>query len=84
MTKLMNQLTKENIRSTMNLVFTQMKFLSMLLELAPDNLTARETIIATTDSLFQQTAVMCHDINMYVQTVSAEGFSDSRVEVEGR
>ena len=84
MTKLMNQLSKENIRGTMNLVFTQMKFLSMLLELAPDNITARETIIATTDSLFQQTAIMAHDINMFIQTISAEGFSDSSAEIERR
>ena len=86
MTKLMDKLSKENIRSSMNLVFTLMKFISMLLELAPDNVTARETLISTADSLFQQTAVLGCELNEYVKAmpVDNEGFCDSNAEIERR
>ena len=52
MSELMNKVSKENIRASMNLIFTQMKFLSMLLDLAQDTPTACETLTVTAEGLF--------------------------------
>lgn len=58
---------KDNIRATMNLLYAVMRFISMLLDLVPDNQLAQETLVGTASSLFQQTAVLFHDISVFAE-----------------
>ena len=60
-------ISKGNIRVTMNLLFSMMKFISALLDLVPDNQMAQETLVGTASSLFEQTAVLFHDISAYAE-----------------
>lgn len=66
---------KDDIRATMNLLYTVMRFISMLLDLVPDNQLAQETLVGTASSLFEQTAVLFHDISAYAEMEKdAKGF----------
>ena len=73
---------KDDIRATMNLLYAVMRFISMLLDLAPDNQQAQETLVGTASSLFQQCAVLFHDISAYAETFSSEGIQGSPAEIE--
>ena len=64
----------------MNLMYSMMKFLAVLLDLAQENPLACETLAITADGLFQQGAELYRDINQYSEMASeAEG----RVSVSG-
>lgn len=84
MSELMSRISKENIRGKMNLLFTLMKFISMLLDMASDNQMARETLTDTASGLFEQTAVLFHDISAYAEMAAKddEGFQSSPAEIE--
>ena len=69
MSELMNKVSKENIRASLNLLYSMMKFLSMLLDLAQENPTACETLTVTADGLFEQTAVLYRDICSYADNI---------------
>ena len=70
MSELMNKVSKENIRSSMNLCYSMMKFISMLLDLVQENPVARETLTITADGLFEQAAALYRDINAYAEAIS--------------
>ena len=70
MSEMMNKVSKENIRAGMNLIYTLMKFLSMLLDLAEDTPVACETLTITADGLFEQAAVLYRDLNAYAEAIS--------------
>ncbi len=82
MSELMNKISKENIRAGMNLLYSMMKFLSMLLDLAVDSSAARETLTDTACGLFEQTAILFRDINAYAETLSSEGIQTSPAEIK--
>ncbi len=82
MSELMNKLSKENIRASLNLLYSMMKFTSMLLDLAVDSQAARETLTDTASGLFEQTAVLLHDINVYAERLSDEGIQGYHTEIE--
>ena len=84
MSELMNKVSKENIRASLNLLYSMMKFLSMLLDLAVDSQAARETLTDTASGLFEQTAVLFHDISAYAEMLSSEGIQSSPAELERR
>ena len=84
MSGLMNNISKDNIRTSLNLLYTMMKFLSMLLDLAVDSQMARETLTDTASGLFEQTAVLFHDISTYAEALSSEGIQSSPAEIERR
>ena len=64
------EVSKGSIRSTMNLLFSMMKFLAVLLDLAQENSLACETLAVTADGMFQQAAELYRDINQYSEMVS--------------
>ena len=66
------EISKDDIRATMNLLYSMMKFISVLLDLAPDNQMAQETLVGTASSLFQETAVLFHDISAYAEMASED------------
>ncbi len=82
MSELMNKVSKENIRASLNLLYSMMKFLSMLLDLAADNQAARQTLTDTVSGLFEQSAVLFHDISAYADALSSEGIESSPAEIE--
>lgn len=84
MSEMMNKVSKENIRASLNLLYTMMKFLSMLLDLAVDSQAARETLTDTANGLFEQTALLFHDICMYAKALSDEGIQVASAEIERR
>ncbi len=84
MSELMNKVSKDNIRASLNLLYSMMKFTSMLLDLAVDSQAARETLTDTASGLFEQTAVLFQDINAYAETLSSEGIQSSCAEIERR
>ena len=84
MSEMMNKVSVDNIRTGMNLLYTMMKFIAMLLDLAPENSTARETLMDTASGLFEQTAVLFHDISAYAETLTNEGIQSSSAEIERR
>lgn len=55
-----------SIRGQMNLMFATMRMLATVLELAPDNQMARETIASTAESIWAQSAVLHHIVQEYV------------------
>ena len=74
------EVSKGNIRSTMNLLYSMMKFLSVLLDLASENPLACETLAVTADGMFQQAAELYRDIHQFSEKVSE---AEERVSVSG-
>lgn len=64
------EVSKGSIRSTMNLMYSVMKFLSVLLDLSSENPLACETLAVTADGMFQQAAELYRDINQYSEMLS--------------
>ena len=64
--ELMNKLTKDNIRSQLNLIFAMMRFLSTIMDMAIDNDMVRETLTGTAEGIFNQAAVLYRDVDEYV------------------
>ena len=82
MSELMNKVSKENIRASLNLLYSMMKFIAMLLDMSVDSQAARETLTDTASGLFEHTAVLFHDISAYAETLSNEGIQSSHAEIE--
>lgn len=80
MSEQMNSISKDSIRTEMNLVYTMLKFISMLLDMVQDTPLARETLTVTADGMFQQAAELFRDINIYADTVS-KGFQQPVEEI---
>ena len=74
------EVNKGSIRSTMNLMYSMMRFLSVLLDLAQENPLACETLAVTADGLFQLGAELYRDINLYSEMVSE---TEERVSASG-
>ena len=70
MSELQNDISKGNIRTQMNLIFALMRLLATILNLAKDNQLACETLERTAESVFEQAAVLFHDIKEYTEAVT--------------
>ena len=66
MSELMNKLTKDSIRSQMNLIFSMMRFLSTIMDMAAENDIVRGTLSDTAEGIFNQAAVLNRDVNEYI------------------
>lgn len=66
MSELMNNVSKENIRAGMNLIYSMMRFIAMTLDMAQDNPTARETITCIAEGVLDQAAELYRDVDEYV------------------
>ena len=70
MSELMNDVSKENIRSQMNLIFTMMRFLATVLDLAQNNEMVRSTLNSMSEGVLEQAAVLFRDVGEYVAQLS--------------
>lgn len=74
MSDLMNNVSKENIRAGMNLIYSMMRFIAMTLDMAQNNSTARETITCIAEGVLDQAADLFRDVGEYVAALpDAEG-----------
>ncbi len=72
MTETRNELSKGNIRCQMNLVFSMMRFLATILNMAPDSEMVCETLVSMAKGVAEQADVLCHDVNSYVAALTEE------------
>lgn len=70
MSELMNRISKDNLRSSMNLIFSMMKFMAMILDLLQDSKVARETLAITAQGLSEQADILLRDVGEYVSALS--------------
>ena len=61
MSELMNDVSKENISSQMNLIFAMMRFLAMV----------RSTLSSMSEGVLEQAAVLFREVGEYVTKLSA-------------
>ena len=84
---LMNNVSKENIRAGMNLIYSMMRFIAMTLDMAQNNPTARETITCIAEGVLDQAAELYRDVGEYVAALpDTEGrvsSSEGRIDKEG-
>ena len=71
MSEMMNDVSKENIRSQMNLIFAMMRFLATVLDLAQNNEMVRSTLNSMSEGVLEQAAVLFRDVGEYVAHLSA-------------
>ena len=69
MSDLMNQVSKDNIRADMNLLYAMMKFMAMILDLLQDSKVARETLAITAQGLSEQANTLLRDVGEYVSAL---------------
>ena len=69
MSDLMNSISKDNIRSEMNMIFTMLKFIATILDMVPDSHVARETLVSTAEGILNQVAELYRDIGIYATNV---------------
>lgn len=82
----MNKVSKDNIRAGMNLIFSMMKFMAMILDLLQDSKVARETLAITAQGLSEQADILLQDVGEYVSALSEDkrgSASDHRNEKAG-
>ena len=68
----MNNVTKNNLRTQMNLLFSMMKFLSTILDLTQDSPTVQKTLAVTAEGFFDQAAVLFRDISAYTEALAED------------
>lgn len=64
------ELSNDGIRGQMNLVYSMMRFIATILNMAKDSPLARETISVTAEGLLEQCAILYRDISQYVELTS--------------
>lgn len=69
MSDLMNNVSKDNIRSEMNLIYTMMKFMSTILDMVPDSKIARDTLCSTAEGVFSQATDLYRDVGNYAAAI---------------
>lgn len=66
MSELMNKVSKDNIRGQLNLIFSMMKFLSTIMDMAADNDMVCITLSNIAEDIFNQAAVLYRDVDEYI------------------
>ena len=77
MSELQNDISKGSIRTQMNLIFSMMRLLATILNMAHDSQMARDTLDTTAEGIFEQAAILYHDVKDYISVVSCEEIKDS-------
>lgn len=70
MSKLHNEIRKDVIRSQLNLIYAMSRLLVTILDMAPDNEIARETLLKVSEGVYEQAAVLYRDMETYTSAVS--------------
>ena len=77
MSELMNDISKGNIRTQMNLIFAMMRLLATILDMAQNSQMACDTLDSTAEGILEQSAILFRDIKKYTSAVSCEEKKDS-------
>ncbi len=70
MSEAMNNISKDNIRSGLNLIYSMMRFLTTIMDMAATNKIARDTLVITAEGILNQAAELYADIGNYATTIS--------------
>ena len=79
MSDIQNDISKGNIRTQMNLIFSMMRLLATILNMAQGSQMARDTLDTTAEGIFEQAAILYRDVKDYISAVSYEEIKDSDV-----
>lgn len=79
MSQMKNDASKGNIRVLMNLIFSMMRLLATILDMAQCSEMVRDTIDTTVESIVEQTAILYRDVKEYTSVVSCEEIKDSDI-----
>lgn len=77
MSEMQNDISKGNIRTQMNLIFSMMRLLATILNMAQGSEMARETLDSTAEGIFEQAAILYRDVKDYTSAVACEDIKDS-------
>ena len=73
MTAFMNDVKKDGIRCEMNLIFSLMRLLSTILDMAPNSEPARSTANSVADRIWEQAAALRFEVDQYITALNDEG-----------
>ncbi len=70
MSEQMNNVSKDNIRAGLNLVYSMMRFLAMIIDMAATSKIARDTIVTTAEAILNQAAELYSDVGNYATAIA--------------
>ncbi len=70
MSELMNKVSKDSIRAGLNLVYSMMRFLSMIIDMAATSKIARDTLVITAEAILNQAAELYADVGNYANAIA--------------
>lgn len=73
MSELRNNVCKDGIRTQLNLIYAMMRFLTTVLDMAPDNEMVCETLASMAQGVSEQADVLRRDVGSYILALSEEG-----------
>ena len=82
----MNKVCKDNIRASLNLLYSMMKFMNTVMDLVQGSQVARDTLAITAQGLSEQADLLLKDVGEYVSALSDDkrvSASDHRIEMAG-
>ena len=77
MSGMQNDIRKGSIRTQMNLIFSMMRLLATILDLAINSQIACDTLDTTAEGVLEQAAILYRDVKDYISAVSCEEIKDS-------
>ena len=69
MSEAKSELSKGNIRCQMNLIFTMMRFLATILNMASDNEMVCETLTSIAKGIVEQADILCNNVDSYISAL---------------
>ena len=73
MSEIRNEVSKLNIRSELNLIFSMSKLIVAILDAAPDNAIACDTLRSTAESIMNQAAYLFGKVTEYTEDLHGSG-----------
>ena len=73
MSEVRNEISKMNIRGEMNLLYAMCKLIVSILDAAPDNAIACDTLRSTAESIFNQAAYLYGKVSEYTEDLHESG-----------
>ena len=67
MSEIRNEVTKMNIRGELNLIFSMSKLIVTILDVAPDNTIACNTLRSTAEGILNQAAYLYSKVSEYTE-----------------
>ena len=73
MSEVRNEISKQEIRSELNLLYAMSKMIVTVLDAAADNQIACDTLRSVSESLLNQAAYCCGKVSMYTEKLNSSG-----------